>query len=115
MRIFRTGHYRFSIISDDGSNLWIDNRYTINNDGLHGWRNREATKHLRGGWRLVKLEMFERGGHLGCCSGTGVPILATDGLLCKQEADGLASKSLTAMASSGRMSFILAKVAGART
>merc|ERR1719149_457058 len=65
MRIFRTGHYRFSIISDDGSNLWIDNRYTINNNGLHGWRNREATKRLGGGWHLVRLEMFEHGGHAG--------------------------------------------------
>jgi len=65
MRIRRTGHYRFSIISDDGSNLWIDNRYTINNNGCHGWRNREATKHLRGGWHLARLEMFERGGHAG--------------------------------------------------
>ena len=65
MRIFRAGHYRYSIISDDGSKLWINNRYTINNDGLHGWRNREATKHLRHGWHLVRLEMFERGGHAG--------------------------------------------------
>jgi len=64
-RIFKTGHYRFGIISDDGSKLWMDNRYTINNDGLHGWRNREATKYLRSGWHVVRLEMFERGGHAG--------------------------------------------------
>ena len=67
MRVFRTGHYRLSISSDDGSNLWLDSRHrpTINNDGLHGWRKREASKHLRAGWRLVRLEMFERGGHAG--------------------------------------------------
>merc|ERR1719183_335460 len=67
MRVFRTGHYRLRIYSDDGSKLWIDSRYrpTINNDGLHGWRKREATKHLRAGWRFVRLEMFERGGHAG--------------------------------------------------
>ena len=41
LRIFRAGHYYFGIISDDGSKLWINNRYTINNDGLHGWRNRQ--------------------------------------------------------------------------
>ena len=35
------------------------------NDGCHGWRNREATKYLRGGWHLARLEMFERGGHAG--------------------------------------------------
>ena len=65
LRIFRRGHYYLSIISDDGSKLWIDNRYTINNDGLHGWRNRQTRRHLHAGWRLVRLEMFERGGHAG--------------------------------------------------
>ena len=65
LKIRKTGHYRFSIISDDGSKLWINNRYTINNDGLHGWRNRQAVKHLRTGAYAVRLEMFERGGHAG--------------------------------------------------
>merc|ERR1719253_2489990 len=64
-RIFRTGNYRFGIISDDGSKLWVDNRFTINNDGLHGWRNREATRRLGAGWHLMRLEMFERGGAAG--------------------------------------------------
>ena len=65
LRIFRTGHYWFGIISDDGSKLWINNRYTINNDGLHGWRNRQARPYMRAGWALIRLEMFERGGHAG--------------------------------------------------
>ena len=65
LRIRKKGQYRFGIISDDGSKLWVDNRYTINNDGLHGWRNKEAAKHLRAGWHLVRLEMFERGGAAG--------------------------------------------------
>ena len=65
LRIRKTGHYRFGIVSDDGSQLWIDNRYTINNNGLHGWRNREATRHLRSRLHGVRLEMFERGGHAG--------------------------------------------------
>ena len=65
LKIRRTGNYRFGIISDDGSKLWINNRYTINNDGLHGWRNREAMKRLRPGSYRVKMEMFERGGHAG--------------------------------------------------
>merc|ERR1712054_145106 len=60
-----SGHYRFSLISDDGSKLFINNRYTINNDGLHGWRNREATRHLRAGWFMVKVTYFEHGGHAG--------------------------------------------------
>jgi hypothetical protein len=39
LRIYRNGHW-FGIIFDDGSKWWLDNRYTINHDGLHGWRNR---------------------------------------------------------------------------
>ena len=30
LRIFRTGHHRFGVVSDDGSKLWINIRYTIN-------------------------------------------------------------------------------------
>jgi len=65
VRFFRSGHYRFSLISDDGSKLWINNRYTINNDGCHGWRNREATRYMRAGWSMFRLEYFERTGHAG--------------------------------------------------
>jgi len=63
--INRPGSYRFSIASDDGSKLWIDNRYTINNDGLHGMRNREASRSLVKGQHSVRIEMFERGGYAG--------------------------------------------------
>jgi hypothetical protein len=64
LHIHRRGNYRWSIISDDGSKLWINNRYIINNDGLHGMRNREAN------WRpgsknSIKLEMFENKGGAG--------------------------------------------------
>merc|ERR1711988_1172525 len=65
VRFYRRGRYRFSLISDDGSKLWIDNRYTINNDGCHGWRNREATRYIHAGWRVFRVEFFEHGGHAG--------------------------------------------------
>ena len=32
------GNYRFHLASDDGSNLYIDNRKVVNNDGAHGSR-----------------------------------------------------------------------------
>merc|ERR1712159_305246 len=61
VRFFRTGWYTLRICSDDGSKLWVDNRYTINNDGLHGWRCRTARR-LLVGWRMFRVEMFEHGG-----------------------------------------------------
>lgn len=45
--------------------MWLDNRCTINNDGLHSFRNREATRHVRSGKHGVRLEMFARSGHAG--------------------------------------------------
>ena len=36
IRVHKTGRYRFSIYSDDGSKLWIDSGYTINM-GLDQW------------------------------------------------------------------------------
>merc|ERR1711988_344265 len=65
VRFFRAGQYRFSLISDDGSKLFINNRYTINNDGLHGWRNRIATRHMRRGWSTFRITYFQQGGHAG--------------------------------------------------
>jgi hypothetical protein len=63
--IKRSGTYRFSLISDDGSKLWIGNAFVVNNDGLHGMRNREGSRHLNGRpWRM-RIEMFERGGEAG--------------------------------------------------
>ena len=65
LRSFRASHCRFSITPDDSSKLWIVIRYTITNNGLLGWRSREAIRHLGSGWHLVKLEMFEKGGRAG--------------------------------------------------
>merc|ERR1711959_391036 len=64
VRIFRGGWYTFRICSDDGSKLWVNRRYTINNDGLHGWRCRQARRYVRG-WTMIRAEMFEHGGHAG--------------------------------------------------
>jgi hypothetical protein len=53
--------------SDDGSKLYLNNRYIMNNDGLHGWRTRWVNRHMsRGGRNLLRVEYFERGGHAGC-------------------------------------------------
>lgn len=65
VRFFRSGRYGFMLGSDDGSKLWIDGRYTINNDGLHGYRNRVAYRNVRAGWRKFIVQFFERGGHAG--------------------------------------------------
>jgi hypothetical protein len=57
--------YRFSLLSDDGSKLWINGAYTVNNDGLHGMRNKEGERLLGSGPHMLRLEMFERSGNAG--------------------------------------------------
>jgi len=60
------GNYRFLLTSDDGSNLYVDNKKVINNDGLHGVRNRAAwVKRMVAGQHKVRIEFFERGGSAG--------------------------------------------------
>jgi len=59
------GVYRFSIVSDDGSKLYIDNKYIINNDGTHGMRSKQANYRCNKGQHYLKMEMFEKRGQAG--------------------------------------------------
>jgi hypothetical protein len=65
LNIKKTGHYKFSLVSDDGSKLFVNGAFVVNNDGLHGWRSREGTKYLAQGQHPLLIEFFERGGHAG--------------------------------------------------
>jgi len=64
LKINRGGRYRWNLGSDDGSRLYLNNRYVLNNDGLHGFRWRSVDRRVSGNVRL-KVEFFERGGHAG--------------------------------------------------
>jgi hypothetical protein len=57
--------YTFYISSDDGSKLYIDGSLRVNNDGLHGMRERSSRVRLKGTQSRIFLTMFERGGHAG--------------------------------------------------
>jgi len=65
--INRGGNYQFYVSSDDGSNLYIDDKRTVRNDGRHGWRTRNArVKGMAVGQHKLRLEYFEAGGAAGC-------------------------------------------------
>jgi len=63
--IRRAGSYWFWIASDDGSRLYVDRRLVVNNDGLHGMKIKQSRRNLATGAHLLKIEMFEKGGHAG--------------------------------------------------
>jgi hypothetical protein len=53
------GLYRFSLTSDDGSNLFIDNVKVIDNDGLHPSTRREGMVELSGGVHRIRVPYFQ--------------------------------------------------------
>ncbi len=56
--------YAFWIASDDGSNLYVDDRKVIDNDGLHSLHEERGSAALAAGWHKVTIDFFEKsGGH----------------------------------------------------
>lgn len=57
--IEKPGPYAFSLISDDGSKLYIDNRAVIDNDGIHPPIEKTKTVKLGGGIHLIRVSYFQ--------------------------------------------------------
>ena len=51
--------YRFSLTSDDGARLYIDDRLIVNNDGLHPPEERSASLQLAGGVHNIRVSYFQ--------------------------------------------------------
>ena len=56
------GEWKFATNSDDGSKLYIDGELVVDNDGLHGTRERDGKVALDAGQHKIRVEFFERGG-----------------------------------------------------
>jgi hypothetical protein len=63
------GDANFSLGSDDGSQMWVNNALAVNNDGDHGFNFQSADVALTAGWNTVKIVQYENGG------GTGLTVL----------------------------------------
>ena len=53
------GEYKFRLISDDGSKLWIDGQIKIENDGLHQTAAKDVTVNLKKGDHTLTLDYFQ--------------------------------------------------------
>lgn len=62
VQIDQTVGYTFFLGSDDGSVLEIDGKETINNDGDHGFLEKEATLYLAKGYHSIKIRYYDAGG-----------------------------------------------------
>lgn len=54
--------YTFNINSDDGSNFYVGNVKLVDNDGLHGPRDRAAPIGLKAGKHAIRVDYFDRTG-----------------------------------------------------
>ena len=62
IRVPEDAVYRFSLISDDGSCLWIGEELVVNNDGLHGSLLEGGRIALRAGFHPIRVEYFQKTG-----------------------------------------------------
>jgi len=53
------GIYRFSLLSDDGSKLWIDGKLVIDNDGIHAPREVFGERDLAAGIHRIEVGYFQ--------------------------------------------------------
>lgn len=53
------GDYGFTLLSDDGSNLYVDGRIVIDNDGVHAPRERPGEVHLDRGVHEIRVSYFQ--------------------------------------------------------
>ncbi len=60
--ITTAGQYTFRLLSDDGSQLFIDGTSVIDNDGLHGNTPKDGTVTLTTGVKRLRIDFFEAGG-----------------------------------------------------
>lgn len=63
LKIDKGGEYTFYLTSDDGSSLYIDAKQVIDNDGLHGERERTGKIILSEGYHPIKVKFFEKTGN----------------------------------------------------
>jgi hypothetical protein len=62
VQINAPGDYEFTIGSDDGSKLYINDQVIIDDDGLHSYKEKSATKTLSTGYHRLQLEYFQHDG-----------------------------------------------------
>ena len=62
VRVPRDGVYTFYGTSDDGSRLQIGPQVVVENDGLHGVRERSGAVALRAGWHPITVTYFQGAG-----------------------------------------------------
>jgi len=64
LKVPRRGLYQFALTSDDGSRLAVDGETLIDNDGLHGAKEKTGVTALDAGLHSIQVEFFQAGGDM---------------------------------------------------
>lgn len=59
LEVPEAGTYRFVLVSDDGSRLWLDDELVIDNWGFHGSVTRSAELELSEGRHRIRIDFFQ--------------------------------------------------------
>jgi mono/diheme cytochrome c family protein len=62
LRIDQVGEYRFHLHSDDGSNLFVDDKLVVDNDGVHAPAERSGAARMTAGMHPFHVGFFQGGG-----------------------------------------------------
>jgi hypothetical protein len=62
LKVRQDGLYTFSLLSNDGSMLFLNDDVFINNDGAHGDNEISSTTALKSGYHKLKVLYFQQGG-----------------------------------------------------
>ncbi|MEI6883132.1 MAG: alpha-L-fucosidase [Bacteroidota bacterium] len=62
IKVPKRGLYKFTLASDDGSKLILDDIVEINNDGLHSLQEKDAEVAMNQGFHPIRLEYLQRTG-----------------------------------------------------
>jgi alpha-L-fucosidase len=65
LKIPTDGVYTFYLESDDGSKMFINNQYEINNDGRHAMQEKSIELALEKGFHKIDVQFFQAGGNHG--------------------------------------------------
>ena len=60
IKIPEDGVYQFFTSSDDGSQLFVENKLVVDNDGLHDVREEKGVLPLEAGFHPIAVTFFER-------------------------------------------------------
>lgn len=72
--------HSFEVISDDGTNLYIDGGLLINNDGLHGEQSKSASKYLKRGIHSIQLDYLQANGNQSLTLKMDSSVMSSSGL-----------------------------------